>query len=197
MTTEKSQSGRAAWRPPMPRKGKAMILDAREMSSEYGWTDEPVAVVHAARDAGWTLQEIGEVLGCTREFVRQLYERDVDPAAEVVGFPQKPKRPKAPKPVPVRIQRYGLATSDEIEELLELQKVAKWRRRGGDPELAAAAEEFWRRVDHLVSIGVYPTWLSKQMGLSPSTLKAGLARYGYRPIPPSQPQRRTGSGDPS
>ncbi|WAY18443.1 hypothetical protein OF855_24715 [Mycolicibacterium fortuitum] len=169
-----------------------MLRDAVEMAEQYGWTDEAIAPIQAARDAGWTLQEIGEVLGCTREFARQLYERDVDPAVEIKGFPHKPDRPKKPKSVPANVLRRGLVSDDEIAELAEMARVAKYRRRGGNQEAAEVAEEFWRRIDHLVTLGVPHTWLSKRMGYSACTLRAGLARYGYRSMPPSQPQRRTG-----
>lgn len=193
MTTDKDLTPKGAWRPAMPRNGKAILLDAREMSAQYGWTDECLAAVHAARDAGWTLDEIGDILGCTREYVRQLYEKEVDPAVEVSGFPQKPKRPKAPKVVRVSELRKKLVSPEEIQELMELQKWASRRRRNQDPVAVAAAEELWRRVNDLVSIGVPHTWLSRQMGLSPGTIRFGLSRYGYRPGPPSQSQRRTGS----
>lgn len=176
----------------MPRRGRSMLRDAVEMAEQYGWTDEAIAPIQAARDAGWTLQEIGEILGCTREFVRQLYERDVDPAVEVEGFPKKPNRPQKPNVIPVRVLRRGLVSDEEIAELAEMAKVAKWRRRGGDPETAAVAEEFWRRVNHLVTLGVPKTWLSTRMGFSSRTIPAGLCRYGYATLPPSQPQRRTG-----
>lgn len=198
MSVDKASPSRGAWRPIMPRKAKAILLDARELSSEYGWTDEALASVHAARDAGWTLQEIGDVLGCTREYVRQLYEKDVDPAVEVVGFPQKPKRPKAPKAIPGHVLRRGLVSPEEIVELAELQKVASRRRSNGNPAAVLAAEELWRRVNDLVDIGVPHTWLSRQMGMSAGAVRFGLARYGYRPGPPSQTRRRTGSvGDPA
>lgn len=186
---------RGAWRPAMPRKGKAILLDARESSSLYGWTEEAIAAIHAARDAGWTLEEIGEILGCTREFVRQLYERDVTPEVSIAGFPTKPKRPKAPKPVPMNILRRGLVSMEEIAELKEMQKVVKWRRQGGNPKTAAIAEDYWARINHIVSLGVSVHWLSSQMGLAHQTLRFGLARYGYLPLSPSQPQRRTGQVD--
>lgn len=183
---------RKAWRPGMTRKAKSILLDARDMAEQYGWTDEAIAPLQAARDAGWTLQEIGDVLGCTREYVRQLYERDVDPAVEVKGFPKKPDRPQKPKAIPAFVLRRGLVSDEEIAELAEMAKVAKLRRRGSVQERVEVAEEFWRRVNHLVTLGVSHVWLSKRLGLSPRTLGAGLGRYGYRPIPPSQPQRRTG-----
>lgn len=195
MTTDEKNPHRGAWRPAMPRKGKAILLDARESSSLYGWTDEAVAAIHAARDAGWTLEEIGEILGCTREFVRQLYERDVPPEVFIVGFPTKPKRPKAPKPTPINVLRRNLVSMEEIAELKEMQKVVKWRRNGGDPAIAAMAEDYYARINHLASLGVPVGWLSKQMGLSHQTLKFGLARYGYRPTYPSQTRRRTGQAD--
>lgn len=174
----------------MPRKAKSILREASEMAMEYGWTDESIASIHAARDAGWTLQEIGDVLNLTRERVRQLYERDADVVVE--GFPQKPARPKAAKPVPGYVLRRGLVSAEEIAELAEMQKVAKRRRRGSDSQLDAIAEEFWSRVNHLVTLGVSPSWLGKQMGLSSTTLQAGLARYGYRKASPSMTQLRTG-----
>jgi hypothetical protein len=192
VTGDKSPSRQAAWRPQMPRKGMAILRDAREMADQYGWIDEAVAAIHAARDAGWLLQEIGDVLGCTREYARQLYEKDVDAAVLVVGFPVKPRRPQAPNVVPVHALRRLLVSGEEIAELMELRKLATCRRRNNKPECVAAAEELYRRVNDLVTVGVSPSWLSKQMGLSPSALKAGLARYGYRKPCPSQPQRRTG-----
>lgn len=181
-------------RPRMPRRGRSLLLDAKESAAEHGWTDEAVAAVHAARDAGWTLQEIGDVIGVTREFIRQLYNREVDPAAEVAGFPERPPRPKKHKPTPKHILWRQLVSDEEIAELAELAKVSKWRRAGGDPEIAAAAEDFWGRVNHLVTIGVPHTSLSKLIGLSAATVRMGLGRYGYRPAPPSQRQRhRTGT----
>ncbi|MCV7434857.1 sigma factor-like helix-turn-helix DNA-binding protein [Mycolicibacterium bacteremicum] len=178
----------------MPRKGKAILLDAREASGQYGWTDENLAAVHAARDAGWTLQEIADVLGCTREYVRQLYEKESDPTCEVTGFPEKPKRPQAPQRIPVNVLRRRLVSSGEIQELVDLQRVAKRRRSNGNPATVAAAEELWRRVNDLVNLGVSSTWLSQQMGLSSQTLNWGLVRYGYRDCPPSQSLKVTGGG---
>jgi len=176
----------------MPRKGKAILLEAREMSAQYGWTDESIAAVHAARDSGWTLEEIGSVLGCTREFARQLYEREVDPAAEVTGFPVKPKRPKVPRVVSANELRRRLVSDADIEELSALRKVASKRRRNGNPVAVTAAEELYRRVNELVQMGVSPTWLSQQMGLNANTLRFGLIRYGYMTGPPSYQPKRTG-----
>lgn len=176
----------------MPRKGMAILRDARDMADQYGWVDEAIAAVHAARDAGWTLQEIGDILGCTREYARQLYEKEADPAVEIVGFPQKPRPPKAPNRVSVHALRRLLVSDGEIAELMELRKLATRRRRNNNPECVAAAEELYRRVNDLVTLGVSRTWLSKRMGLASQTLAAGLARYGYRNPYPSQSQRRTG-----
>ena len=187
---EKERGGRKAWRPAMPRRARAILRNASEMASEYGWSDEAIAAIHAARDAGWTLQEIADVLRLTRERVRQLYERESD--AAITNFPQKPERPAAPRPVPGYVLRRGLVSPEEIAELAEMQKVAKYRRRGGDSAKDAIAEEFWSRVNHLVQLGVPHSWLSRQMGLSATTLRMGLGRYGYRAPCPSQPQRRTG-----
>lgn len=196
MSADKSVTPRGPWRPEMPRKGRALLLDAREISSEFGWTDEAIAAVHAARDAGWTLQEIGDILGCTREYVRQLYEKEVGPNAKIADFPLKPERPKAPKRVPFNVLRRKLVSPEEIQELIDLQKVAKRRRRDANPAAVAAAEELWRRVNDLAHLGVSTTWLAKQMGLANHTLNFGLVRYGYRECPPSQSLKRTGITSP-
>ena len=181
--------------PRMPRRGKAILLDARDSAAEYGWGDESVAAIHAARDAGWTLQEIGDVIGCTREYVRQLCNKDVDQLAEISGFPAKPPKKKPKQPIPVSVLRRQLVSDTEIAELADLAQLSKWRRRGGDDKYAAAAEEFWRRINHLVTLGVPAAWLSKRIGLAPGTIRMGLSRYGYAPIPPSQPQRLTGDDE--
>ncbi len=178
------------WRPPMPRKARSILREASETAVEYGWTDESIAAIHAARDAGWTLQEIGDVLNLTRERVRQLYERDADAAVE--GFPQKPARPAATKKIPGYVLRRGLVSAEEMAELAEMARAAKWRRSGGDPQFVEVAEEFWSRINHLATLGVPVAWLSKRIGLSSSTLAQGLRRYGYRKPCPSQSQRRTG-----
>lgn len=197
MTKDERRGG--AHRPQMPRKGKSILLDAKEFASEFGWSDEAVAAIHAARDAGWTLQEIGDVLGVTREYVRQLYGTDVDSIAEISGFPPKPRRPRGPDVVvPKGKLLRQLVSDEEIAELVELAQLSKWRRRGGSGEYAAAAEEFWSRINHLSNLGVPRAWLSKRLGLSSSTVRMGLGRYGYLPLPPSAPQRRTGTtGDAS
>ncbi|KMV15928.1 hypothetical protein ACT17_22795 [Mycolicibacterium conceptionense] len=175
----------------MPRKGKGILLDARELADQHGWVDEALAAVHAARDAGWTLQEIGDVLGYSREFIRLLYMKDADSAAVITDFPRKPDRPKQVPRIPQHVLARSLISPEEISELSALQKIAARRRSNGDPEAVAAAEELWSRVHHLSTLGVSIYWLSKEMGLSNQALRFGLARYGYRTPSPSQ-QHRTG-----
>lgn len=174
---------RIAWRPGIPRHGKSMLLDARELADNYGWVDTAVAVIHAARDAGWTLQEIGDVLGVTREFVRQLYVRESSDT--VVGFPVKPPRPKRPHNPPRYVRWRQLVSNTELSALIDLRDKAKRVRSNRNPEAVAAAEELYRRVAEFARAGVPVTWLSRQMGLSPRTLSFGLVRYGYAPPPPS------------
>lgn len=192
MTTHKEQATSRAYRPRMPRAGRAVLLEVRDNTALFGWTDESVAVVQAARDAGWLLEEIGDVLGFTREFIRQLYERETDPAVEYVGFPKRPTKPKKARSRSMAWARRSMVSPEEIAELKVLQRVATKRRNGGHPGCAAAAEELYARLDHLRTIGAPIAWVSKELGLTQRTLAAGLGRYGYVPIPPSQPQVRTG-----
>lgn len=160
------------------------------------------AWLHKAHGVGYTLESMAEVIGVTRERVRQLIAKagPADGVPPVVGVPAEPEDLPWPTIVPAwrRWPRPTLSEA-EHEELRELYRLAR-RFRGqcgpNDPR-RIASEQFSARLSDLVDQrGFTLDEAGELFGLTKSAVRRRLAAYGYRTLPPSvTPYRKPRQGD--
>lgn len=144
------------------------------------WKDLRKTYAVLLRDAGWTLQSIAELLGWTRERVRQVASsRSVETAkalAEKYGLvvPTPPLKPeRAPR-------QFVEPSPDTLARLLELKPMAM-AVRSHSPDFRAEAEEYTRLLNHAHAVeGVTLYRLAKRLGVTHGAIRFRLARYGYK-----------------
>lgn len=158
-------------------------------------------VLKTANLNGWTYKALGDVIGVTRERVRQLIgDARFDPSMILPDVPIAPRRvlpkPKTPRPV--------LRIKPEIaDRLYEMWAVAS-KVNGGTPADAPERQisiEYTSLLASLVEQGVTIGEIARTIGIEQSGIKARLARHGYREASPSQVHHKykgtpTGGGSP-
>lgn len=153
----------------------------------------------SARNAGWTLQALGEACGVTREAVRQwLLVAELHTDLPVVDVPEPEHY------VTLEEERLNRSVNAELEqvELLEhylpLLRAVKGDAeslRGpsaSNPKKAAASVEYTRLLNEALEMGLRPSRLAKELDIQIVTIYARLRRGGYRPLAPSEKSRLTG-----
>ena len=133
------------------------------------------------RSKGWTLQSIADIMGISRERVRQLARLPLALAEEAVAgynlqVPEVPLRE-----VVKRSPRVFIEPSPEtLSRLLELQPLAQ-KVRGHGKTNRAEGEEYTRLLDYAHRVeGVTLYRLAKRLGVTHGALRFRLARYGYK-----------------
>lgn len=140
-----------------------------------------LAYATVLRNAGWTLQSIGNLFGWSRERVRQVAIMDL-PKADAVCARYRLSIPDIPlKEVKVRVRREYIEPSPEtLARLLELKPMAM-AVRSHSKAFRAEAEEYTRLVNHAHEVeGVTLYRLAKRLGVTHGALRFRLARYGYK-----------------
>jgi hypothetical protein len=146
------------------------------------------AVFKVAYASGWTLQELAEVIGVSREAVRLRINRTVpvDLCVEFDGLvPSKPSRSGQPPKKPKPIEAVPPSILERIKELQEASSGTNAVTPVGDPKRIAGDELCNLLIEAMTAYGVSPFAISKKIGLNPRTLKLRLAMRGYLPKPPS------------
>lgn len=138
------------------------------------------AYIYALSEKKWTLVSMADVLGLSRERVRQLKEA-ADPtkarALVAAGFPV-PDLPTYEIEVPDHSYVVN-PSEDTLRRLLELQPFAQ-KVRYNHKNNREAAEEYTRLLNHAVtSEGVTVFRLAKLLGVTHGAIRFRLARYGY------------------
>ena len=136
--------------------------------------------VKSLRSIGWTLESISEVLGMSREAIRQIITRGADEnRATGLPLPNPPmievvvrEKKVYPEPKPERLAR-----------MLELQPLAQ-QVRSHSAEYRQEAEEYTLLLHKAhTEDGVSIYRLAKRLGVTHGAIRFRLARYGYKPSP--------------
>lgn len=142
----------------------------------------PVEILNARRD-GWALQDLANALGMSRQWAYKLLQKAPARTGEVF-----PRPPRSTEWIPSeRHRRMSDLVSlvggprvvlDLIDRYARLPEMVRYER-SLDSEDARAVREFWNDLALLLSeTGASVYTLSSAMGLSKSTLRNGLLRYG-------------------
>jgi DNA-binding transcriptional MerR regulator len=132
--------------------------------------------IKSLRNEGWTLASISEVIGMTRERVRQIAANpetvELDKEVELV-IPKLPFKP-------VRVLKEVKTPSPQLlERLLELQPLAQ-QVRSNALRFRSQAEEYTNLLWTAYSVeGISLYRMSKLLGVTHSALRFRLIRYGY------------------
>jgi hypothetical protein len=176
---------------PIPEDEQQVLRDLyRPVSSVPSITDESLRLngyLRLLREAGYTLQEIGEVVGISRERVRQ---RVTDKPYSYVGLPSVRVRELAP--VPSKPVTKKLHVSPEVaEQLREMRDICSTVNGGtaADDPRRQVSVEFTAILANLVERGVTVYELAKALGCNHQAIYGRLARHGYRTPVPSQTNR--------
>lgn len=152
----------------LPAEVKATFL---EFGDDLGKRND---YIYLLRQNEWSLQSIADVVGFTRERIRQIcsqYEKA--PNSSGLSLPTPPLKPVRQKRV--------LPEPDpsEIKTLLSLQpKVQKVR--SNSPQFRKEAEEYSALIFKIYSQdGVSLFRLAKYLGVTHGALRFRMARYGY------------------
>jgi hypothetical protein len=138
------------------------------------------AYIYALRQKKWTLVSIANVLGLSRERVRQLEEVAIPAKAEALvtqGFPV-PDLPTYEIDIPDH--SYVVNPKDEtLQRLLELQPLAQ-KVRYNHKNNREAAEEYTALLNKAVTEeGVTVFRLARLLGVTHGAIRFRLVRYGY------------------
>ena len=140
--------------------------------------------VRALRSAGWTLSSISDVIGLSRERVRQICATPHDESTKAEFYIPEPPR-YAEKTVRVYVE----PKPETLARLLELQPMAQ-QVRSSSPRFRAEAEEYTSLLNHAHTVeGVTLYRLGKRLGITHSAIRFRLTRYGYKPITASTNSR--------
>lgn len=167
----------------MKQKKKLIQLpkDVHDTLGSITSPDERDLYVKMLREKGWTLQSIADVLGVTRERVRQIcVDSDylTGSGIDTSGFilPDPPMHE-----VVERVGRRSIEPDPAIvARLLELQPKAR-QVRSYSTLYRAEAEEYTALLNKAHSVdGVTIYKLARILGVTHSALRFRLARYGYK-----------------
>lgn len=132
--------------------------------------------IRELRRVGWTYTSIAEPLGLSRERIRQISKmRGTGTYEDSVPLPpEKPVKNKREfaEPNPVTLERLK-----ELQPKAQLVRSTSMRYR-------EEAEEYTALLNKAhVEEGVSIYRLAKRLGITHSSIRFRLARYGYRPAP--------------
>lgn len=132
--------------------------------------------VRALRIAGWTLASISDVIGLSRERVRQICTVPSEATKAEFYVPEPPRYAE-------KVARVYIEPKPEtLSRLLELQPMAQ-RVRSSSPRFRAEAEEYTSLLNHAHTVeGVTLYRLGKRLGITHSAIRFRLTRYGYKPM---------------
>ena len=170
--------------PPLPPKFAA---DLRSLYSPRKPSHALRLAVAQSRANGWTLQAMADVLGVSREYVRQLAPEphQVGSAALLIEVPLVPV---VERPEPVR-RIVPRLTADQAQQLRDLHLRARpsggGGRRAADHPDYLASLELAGLLQGYVTAGHRQTDLAAAVGITPHALRLRLGRHGYRGLPPS------------
>jgi transposase-like protein len=143
-------------------------------------------VFRVAKLNGWTLKSLGDAVGITREYVRQLIaSANMDASMTLPDVPLAPRKPNPPHKPP---RRYLGVKPEVADQLRDMQEVAA-KVNGGTPADAPErriSEEFSAALSALTEQGVSVYRLAKALGVTNGAIQSRLARHGYRELPESQ-----------
>lgn len=139
-----------------------------------GAIDKRNAYIVAIRNNQWSLQSIADVVGTTRERIRQISE----------GFQGTPLTSNVPLPTPplkpVREKRVLPEPKEEdIKRLLKLQPLAQKVRSHSQANRKEAEEYTALLFKVYKEDGVSLFRLAKYLGVTHGALRFRMARYGY------------------
>lgn len=152
------------------------VVDRLKSSS----TEKLPHEVLRARREGWSLQDIAQTLGVSRQWAHVLLNKALDHAEE---FPERPAHTVSlgeESRLGKFVSRAGgvEVIRNLIERYSRLPSIIRYERQLGSED-ARTVQEFWNDLALLLSeTGVSVYTLSSVMGLSKSTLRNGLLRYG-------------------
>lgn len=158
------------------------------------------AILKSAYASGFTLQELGDIVGVTRERIRQRISKPV-PVAFMKNYPPpkrvqrretqaRKSRKKRKRILGLRMSSTALqvpaSTLNELSRLRDLTTTVRGWTPLDDPARLAIkpfGELLWKTVnDYEVPV----SQLEKLMGVSTGTLRAWLRSHGYIKQAPSQ-----------
>lgn len=149
--------------------------------SEGRTSDAYLALVKSCYAGGWTLQDIGDAAGVSRERIRQLLAFSVPAELLTVVEPKPPfiKKPGYTRKPSRKVK--DLVPEADIQKLTELWHISKRVNGGtpvGDPTREAGDEMAALAMKVLSETGVSIYSLSLALGGSPHMLQLRLARRG-------------------
>lgn len=134
----------------------------------------------ALRDGGWTMECMADVVGVSRERVRQLIQKagpieQAKARSAAAGFvvPELPAIPERERPVRLS------PIPENLHRLRELQPLAQ-QVRANSPRYREEAEEYTRLIyfEHGRGVSIYH--LAQLLGVTHGALRYRLVRYGYK-----------------
>lgn len=176
---------KSAWRPKMPEDTVYQLQSLAAM----GNTDEYIALLKSCYAAGWSLVEIGNTVGVTRERIRQLITRSVPVSmlSEVEVKPPYPKKAFVPRPPKKTVRE--LVSDSDLKKMRKLYLISRHTNGAtpvGDIRRTAGDELCQMALRVIEETGVSVSSLSRAIGGSEQTLRSRLGRRGLAELPPSQ-----------
>ncbi|MGK3708595.1 hypothetical protein [Arthrobacter sp. IK3] len=159
---------------------------------------DAAALIRAAHNAGWPFQVLGEIVGASGEWIRQLNESAV-PADTAPGFPVYRRPTKGRPPLNPR----GTLSDEERRTMRKLAARARSaakvpvRLAGQDPreetrrrvkavmEARQASEQLSAMIIGAKARRVRWEELDEACGYKPGAARARAVRHGYGKLPPS------------
>lgn len=194
------EEGRAAL--PAAEAGTLLALYDATYDAEHGTPQREAAwrrlsgYLGLLADAGWPARAAADVLGVSRQAIKQIRQNHEPAPAGLPAVPPAPPRadPKPP-PGPSGAQPsppLGEAMLAKLRQLLAespgMQGQVRGTAREADPRWQAG-RRFAALLHELTDGGGGPHsvhGIAGQLGLTYGALRNRLARHGYRPFPPSQ-----------
>jgi transcriptional regulator of acetoin/glycerol metabolism len=183
---------------PSPTLSPSLVARLREAHAMRRENEIPLlALVHALRATGWSLQAIAEPLGVTREIVRVWNKKAEDltdlPRLTVEAAPSHiSKETERNESVAmrrlIRDQREKAVLDAHLPRLRELKPLAEALRGPSrfDPTKASASLEYTTLLNETLAAGVRTRVLAEALGIKEITIHARLRRGGFRKTSPSE-----------
>jgi len=176
--------------PPLPEEAvaalRAMADAARAERGDTPANRRLDAYLASLRASGWSLRALGAALGVSYQRVEQRTTRTTR-TTRVEGLPPAPSPP--PRPVPPPPPPRPTVDAQMAERLRAMYEIARGVRGylAADDPRRRVSEEFTATLASLVADGVPMGDLARAIGAETGTVRARLARHGYRHRPRSQP----------
>jgi len=160
------------------KRNISLPMSATILFKKFGdSTEERDDYIRALRSAGWTLSSISDVVGVSRERIRQICSLPIDENTKAQFYIPEP--PRYEEKVP---RVYVEPKPETLARLLELQPKAQ-QVRSSSPRFRAEAEEYTSLLNHAHTVeGVTLYRLGKRLGVTHSAIRFRLTRYGYKPL---------------